>query len=287
MPRVVKDTSNLERLYFDTSHWNRLCDHPRRAEILAGFDHSARAVFPSMINAAELLNTRRAERRADLCSVMVALQRDDHAVLGDPESILARTADAVRRGDDTMLVGDGPAELVLRRWIEDPSSAPDGGRELLRKYTDTMKSDFEVIRADFAEAHRENGFIGDAATAVVLPSFAEYLFENVGVVRRIAESPGEVLFLIQDTAPWRAFAATVAYEFHLQRRGLLSEETVKPPGGPDMMQLTYMGLVSRFVLTDVDFVRAAKWGAELLPEGMVVDVVESADYFAEIGFPIR
>ena len=143
----MADATSLRRFYFDASHWNRLFDHPRRDSIVAECSRRAWAVFPSVYNAAELLNTDCSERRVHLCGLMLSMLDPHHSVLDHPKDLLRSVTEQIRQGASAFEASEGPAARQLRLWLEHPATMDEDSRAELRAWTDATKMDLKNWRA--------------------------------------------------------------------------------------------------------------------------------------------
>ncbi|MDQ6891517.1 MAG: hypothetical protein M3167_02425 [Acidobacteriota bacterium] len=279
----VADTSRLIRVYFDNSHWNNLFRHSSRDDILRSFARSRQAVFPSVINAAELLNTSDAETRRQLCAAAVRLLDARHTVLDHPDFLLAATADAFRRRQESVIVREGPGARALRSWIERPDGFGPKEREIVRDWTDELDLQVANCREALDLDIGDTGFVGDARALISDARFAAQLFEEVPPVREAARSAAETFDLIRGCSAWAAFAGSIAYEFSNQPPAPHRATRPRLPEGSDMAQIIYLGFVNVFVTDDRRFRRAVEWVSGMLPRGVQVDVLSSSEYFTRLG----
>src|SRR5262249_51398262 len=150
---------------------------------------------------------------------------------------------------------------AFRGLVKDPAKLDDEGQKDVTAWTDALKKDIAEFRQELRIILGKAGFAGDPEQLIEREDFAALLYDKVPEVRGAAASATEVFELIRQTSVWAAYAGSIAYEFCLPNQALTKKERKKLPGGPDMRQLAYLGLVNRFIVRDPGLFSAAKWVA--------------------------
>ncbi len=103
------------------------------------------------------------------------------------------------------------------------------------------------------------------------------------VATNLGLSHDEIRALLQETPVWPAFAFGIAALLELVNR---QEYSKRRPNGPDLLQVTYLGLVNEFVTDDAEFQKVACRVTELLRTGCGYEVTvrPAHDFFPRLIF---
>jgi hypothetical protein len=285
--RRVVDLEGVRRFYLDASAWNLLADHPEREKVLRFIGAPGkRCAVPSLVNAAELLRTKNAERRRILCETMAATVTDGRALLPHPMDVLEDAARDFQKGEDAVTLGENGDTRTLRALIADPSRLDAERMEDLDRWAAGEKAalvDFWKYVTDVGvrDPSLRIGvdFLGPSAPVSMLGSYT--------VARKLALGETELRSLVEKVPPWSAFFLTLGLSFDMVNQTPFSKgKAAELPNGPDFLQLTYLGLVNDFVVDDAGLLEVAQRASEMLvrTRGATVRARSASDFFISTGY---
>ena len=255
------------------------------------------AVFPSVVNAAELLNTTTdLDRRGRLCALMTSLQDSKHTVLDETSDLLAITADQKRRRSPKLVIAQSRGATKLRRWLNDPAAmdAEAEGKALMREWLDASRDGLKPWRRAMKALYESGEVNLNGEGLLGHEGFSLLLYDRVPEIAAAARSPEEVHALIGSVSAWSWFAGAIAYEFHYQSEKPTKKQRKKAPHGTDMRQLIYLGLVNEFVCADEGLLAAARWVEGQVLSEMKCKVTRSDEFVersvvaeAVLAIPVR
>lgn len=249
------DLGNLRKVYFDTSAWNHMSEHPDRAEFIGRIKRSGCIVLGSVISVGEVLRTDDASLRQTICSTIFSLHGDGH-ILERPQEILAAATEAFVHGDKDMILPRTKPGEWLDSYMRNPLSPTPEDREKNEAWLREMDGALEEFMAGIKPPVR------DRKTKYCSPSVLDRE-DFLGVLckappaQRLARSASQMRQLCGKWDIWRAFAGTLAYVVELSAGHAPNwRKSKKRPGGPDIWQLVYLGVTEAFV-TDDDWMKDA------------------------------
>lgn len=244
------DLAGIRKIYFDTSSWNRLADHPRREELIHEMKRSGCIVLASVITVGEVLCVNDSARRQSICSVMSALHGDGH-VLERPQDILAAAVERFTRGDkDMILPRTGPGEW-LDHYVRNPVSPTSEDRQHIKDWLGEMERSLRDFLAEIRPPVRDRRTDYCSAGAMDREDFLRLLC-NTPPARRFVISVQQMRDMCGQIDLWRAFSGTLACIIGLSASHAPNWKSGKKrPGGRDVWQLVYLGGVEMFVTEDV------------------------------------
>ncbi len=86
------------RIYFDTSSWNELADHPARDQLIGSLRGTGTLVLASVFSVGEVLQTTNPGRRRTFCETIKALHGEG-PLLERPFDLIYASASTFQRGD--------------------------------------------------------------------------------------------------------------------------------------------------------------------------------------------
>jgi hypothetical protein len=241
------DLGDMRKVYFDTSAWNYLSKRPDRATLVRGIKQSATVVLASVISVGEILRTSDAKLRQLMCSTIRELHGDG-LLLERPEDLAVAAAEALRRGEkDMLLPRTGPGN-TLYSYMCNPTSPPtEDIWAWLRNMDRNLNRFIDEIRPSHADTTTQY------CTPQVLEreDFLQILCE-LPPTKHLNLSTSEVRQLCERSDAWKALGAMFACTIELSTTyAPKSKYGKKRPGGPDLRQAAYLGVVEVFVTGDV------------------------------------
>jgi hypothetical protein len=273
-------------LYFDTSTWNSLYHHPERKKVIKAIrgSKSRRSVLPSVVNAAELLNTPSIELRRDLCMILATLLDPEHVLLDHPDKLLEDVAEAWRCVQAEVTLRDSGAALFFRKRVEDPSLLTTEDAGLVKGWTDELK---RGLMAYVRETSTREKFPGARVTREFLESReCATAIASIKPATKLRLSVDEVARLVRERSVWAAFAGQCAYAVEIAENPHSSSERRHLANGPDLAQLPYLGLVHEFVTGDPGLLEAAGRIATAFTTPFAPTVTGTRQFFTKIGYPL-
>lgn len=273
-------------LYFDTSTWNSLHHHPEREKVIKAIRGSKnkRFVLPSVVNAAELLNTSSPEMRRDLCMTLATLLDPKHILLDHPDRLLEVVATAWRDGQSGFTLRDSGAALFFRRRVEAPSILTTEDAGLVKGWTDGLK---RGLAAYVKETSKRGKFPGARVTREFLESReCASSIASIKPATNLRLSVDEVAWLVRECSVWAAFAGQCALAVEIAENPHSSRERRRMANGPDLAQLPYLGLVHEFVTGDKGLFEAAGRIAAAFTTPFAPAITGARQFFAQIGYPL-
>jgi len=286
--RPAVDLSFLHRYYFDANTWDLIATHPEREGVLRHVSEPAkRTALASIVNAIELLRTpdSRKEKRVLLCQTLDSAITDDLPLVGHPMYVLEQAAKSFRSGEPTALIAEDEDDsrglrILLRRSAELDLKESEKMKNWIEKKKTTLEGFWkEISNSGIRDRNLlvSDDFLGREDVVQLLATFSPST--NLGL------SHDEIRALLQKTPIWPAFAFGIAAMLELVNQ---QEYSKRRPNGPDLLQVTYLGLVNEFVTDDAEFRKVACRVEELLRAacGYEVTVRPAHDFFLDIGFPL-
>lgn len=232
-------------VYFDTSCWNRLCSYPDSRTLVERIHLKGQIVLSSVISVGEVLRAPEDKRRV-MCSMMSRLHGQG-PLLERPHDLARAAAEAVRRGEkDLPLPLTGTGNYLLG-CVRDPATPPT---EEIERWLSTiernMKRFIEETRPynpDVTTSYLSQETL-DSETFLSLlckcPPFEDLTF-----------SASEMRGFCGKSDVWRAFAATLECAIKLwATHAPRNVKGKKRPGGADLWQAVYLGVVEVLVSSD-------------------------------------
>jgi hypothetical protein len=184
---------------------------------------------------------------------MMSTLHGEGPLLERPHDLALAAAGAIRRGDkDMLLPRTGPGNSLLR-CMRDPTQPPT---EEIQRWLSNMESNMER----FIEENRPCN--PDLATSYL----SQDTLNSENFLKLLCRSPpfedlaisvSEMRKFCQNSDVWKAFAAMLAYTIKLWAthapRNLKGK---KRPGGADLWQAVYLGVVEAFVSSDTPMQKA-------------------------------
>ena len=273
-------------LYFDASTWNSLYQHSEREKVIKAIrgGKNKRFVLPSVVNAAELLNTPSTELRRDLCAILATLLDPEHILLDHPDRLLEVVAEAWRRGEKEVILKDSGAALFLRKRVEDPSLLTTEDAGLVKGWTDELKQGLmryvreTSVRRKFPGARVTREFLESRECAAAIAS--------IKPATNLQLSVDEVGKLLRECSVWAAFAGQCAYAVEIAENPYPSSERRRLANGPDLAQLPYLGFVHEFITGDRGLFEAASRIVAAFTVPFAPAVTSTRQFFTKIGYPL-
>jgi hypothetical protein len=242
----------LHLAYFDTSAWNGLVDHPKSDAIVTELQRRRVIVLASVISVGEVLKTPVRGRVERLRSLMLKLHGDG-PLLERPMTLATEAARAFFRNEtDFRLPQSGTGQSLLK-FLSRPDDADVDSIAAWLKNLDRNHGRFlDEIRPE--QPNRKTQYYSEEIAHS--EPFLK-LLSTVPAAQELGLSLVQVAELLTRVDIWRALAGTLGYIItqamaHAPRQG------GKRPGGPDMWQVVYLGVVEAFVSSDVRLLEAAK-----------------------------
>lgn len=272
------DQRSEDRLvYFDTSAWDRLAKDCNRDQVIRSIQRKKFRVLASVISVGEVLRTPDLKQRQLTCSTMCALHGDG-PVLDHPLALARAAAQAVLKGDgDFLLPESGPARS-LRVCMSDPTAPPT--REItgwLSNMNGNVESFIEEIKPDER----------DALTNYLSPEVLERedfvrLLSQFPPVKELALTVPQIHTACQKSDIWKALRATLACMIQLSTtHAPKNKKGKKRPGGADLWQAVYLGVVELFAASDQRMLESVAGVSELLP--CPRRILDTQDFLREFG----
>ena len=266
-------------VYFDTSAWNHLADHPNREGVIASLRGRHVIVLGSVISAGEILKTPALERREQLCSVMLSLL-DERPLLERPQTLAKAAAEAVLRGEEDVLLREEPGPgRTLRSYLADPDEAHEPA---IKSWLGNLEDNLERFRV---EVQPDEPSSTHFCSPEVLDSdaFLRCLLE-LPFVAEIGLTLAQVRDLCARTDIWRALAGALASVIgQVMTRAPKKRKGRKRPGASDLWQAVYLGVVEVFVSGDERQIEAIREASAVLKHPRCV--VLTSEYFADLVAP--
>lgn len=232
-------------VYFDTSAWNWLADHPNREALIASLRTRRAVVFGSVISVAEILMTPSLERRNALCSAIQAVI-EDRALLEPPLAVLKAAAEAILRGDNEVLLQQTAPGRTLLGYLKLPNQAD---RDAIGAWLNNSEDNLERFRAAL-EPPEPSRTRYHAQEIIGLDGFRRLLLELPPSVE-LGLSLSQVRDLCDRSDIGRVMAGTLgAVITQVMGRSPKRKSGHKRPGASDLWQAVYLGVTEVFVTSD-------------------------------------
>ena len=260
--RVETDQRPQFRLaYFDTSSWDDLAKDPYREHFIRFIQQEKLKVMASVISVGEVLRTPDLDQRRLTCSTMSALHGDG-PLLDRPLDLAGAAAQAILQGDrDFLLPRSGPSES-LRSYMSDLTAPPTAE---IRDWLCNMNGNVERFIEEITPDQR------DAITNYLSPEILGRedflrLLCQLPLAKELGISASQIRDICQKSDIWKALRATLACMIRLSTtHAPKNKKGRKRPGGADLWQAVYLGLVEMFVTSDDWMLEAIAGVAALLP----------------------
>jgi hypothetical protein len=237
------------RIYFDTSSWNDLADHPARDNLIGSLKGTGTLVLASVFSVGEVLQTNNPARRRTLCETVHALHGEG-PLLERPFDILYATASAFQRGDVEATVPESGPSRQLWQYMTGASEFTEqdgaGIKAWLRNSEGNLGRFIEHIKPPMPDLTTNYC----SKEVLARDDFLSLLLQFPDI-SSLSLSVSDMRALSSKATVWSAAAATVAYMIELSTTHTpKSKGKKKRPGAADLWQAVYLGAVEIFVSSD-------------------------------------
>jgi len=261
-------------IYFDTSSWNDLADHPDAENLIQLIQRSKQRVLASVISVGEILRIR-TELRQKICSMMRTLHGDGPLLERSFNEFASAAAQGVLQGQEDFLLPESGPGKYLRACMSDANLAPptDEIWNWLSNMRDNVDRFIEAIKPsqpDLTTCYLSPEVLGGDDFLKILCKLpgAEELQVTVPQMRTICGT----------SDVWKALAATVAYMIEVSTTHAAKNiQGRRRPVAQDLWQAPYLGVAEVFVTSDEPMLQAVSKISAILPHRR--GVVSTVDFF--------
>jgi len=266
-------------VYFDTSAWDRLAKDCNRDQLIRSIQRENVRVLASAISAAEVLRTPDPNQRQLTCSTMCALHGDG-PLLDHPLNLARSAAQAVLQWDrDFLLPESGPARS-LRACMSDPTAPPTSE---ITDWLSSMNGNVERFIEEIGPDQPDLMTCYLSAEVVGREDFLR-LLSQFPPAKELGLTVSQIRNACQKCDVWKALRATLACMIQLSMtHAPKNKKGKKRPGGADLWQAVYLGVVEVFVTGDKRMLESVAGVSRLLPYRR--RILETRGFLQELGRP--
>lgn len=246
----------MARIYFETSAWNALNRHANRDRLIQVLSDSGDEVLASVITAGEILRTGNEDKRKALCDAMSRIHGSVRPLLDRPHELAEYAARAVLAGEETVEIRESSAAALIRSFLEDPESVKPDDRQLVSAWICSLDEDYLEVMESLKNTGPREGPKFCTPDVLEDAGFNRLFMEKVPLIGRLELTEEQLAEVAARTDIWKAYRGAFAFtvdagidKMPATRPG--NKHPQKRPGGPDVLQATYLGTCDTFIVDDV------------------------------------
>ena len=233
-------------VYFDTSSWNHLVDHPDGEKLIRLIQQRKQLVLGSVITVGEVLRIQGDLRRQKICSAMRTLHGDG-PLLEHPFDLAHAAAQAILQGqEDFRLPRTGPGNYLLHCIVDATQPPP---QDEIWAWLGNMEEKWEESKAQLnlldlkPDLNRLPDVLGNDAFLKILCQLQP--------AKKLEASDSQMRAICGKSDVWKALGATLAYMIKPSTtHAPKNKKGKKRAGSRDLWQAPYLGVVFEFVTGD-------------------------------------